>query len=534
MAAPTVATTAATDIGDTTASSGGTLQSDGGSPLTAYGVCWNTSGAPTIADARTVDGPISGAGTGAASIGPVQCGGVGTASPLSFIGPGVLTTKPVSISGVGTTGSAVASGSGSLTVMAVRLTGSGGWSSGAYVNASSYGTTEAALDAAAAVAVSEGKSLYLPAAVYTISDWAPPANLTFFGDGDSSHLDGMVRWRAGQTWRDLMIGSKTTVGAGPYYSTGTWTHQDVTFNGCKFRGGGSGNPTINVPAQGWGSQAIRLYDHTFHDCEFECNYQTAYSQAAQDVSWFIRREYGDISDNIVFEGCRFGTLNEQSRTGGIFGGVVVWSSWHADDDGPYGNCLEIGDHAAGYYDNFYFSACIFERADIWNLDMSGFQWNPTGYTENTVFVTDCVFKGLSGAYHPEYTTRIGAQEEPGHDSIWARNIFGISYQNALKFTKASSRSQAYDNVFDYRTYADTINQQNGQSMIDTLYSSGKTIIRIDSSETGIVCRDNELLLPSGKYTGMTQQGWIYNQGSGNTVTGNSVSWGSGTGPLAAY
>jgi hypothetical protein len=62
-----VALVATTDtvsaITSATASSGGTLTGDGGSPITARGVCWNTTGTPTIANSTTADGTGVGAYT---------------------------------------------------------------------------------------------------------------------------------------------------------------------------------------------------------------------------------------------------------------------------------------------------------------------------------------------------------------------------------------------------------------------------------------------------------------------------------------
>ena len=53
-------TVAATSIADTTASSGGNITNDGGSTVTAYGVCWATTTAPTISDSKTADGTGTG------------------------------------------------------------------------------------------------------------------------------------------------------------------------------------------------------------------------------------------------------------------------------------------------------------------------------------------------------------------------------------------------------------------------------------------------------------------------------------------
>ena len=51
-----ITTVAITNLGSTTATSGGNVLSDGGAKITAKGVCWSTSPNPTIADAHTTDG----------------------------------------------------------------------------------------------------------------------------------------------------------------------------------------------------------------------------------------------------------------------------------------------------------------------------------------------------------------------------------------------------------------------------------------------------------------------------------------------
>jgi uncharacterized protein (TIGR02145 family) len=57
---PTVTTSQPTATSTTTGAGGGTVTSDGGSPVTARGVCWSQSANPTISNSRTTDG----AGTG--------------------------------------------------------------------------------------------------------------------------------------------------------------------------------------------------------------------------------------------------------------------------------------------------------------------------------------------------------------------------------------------------------------------------------------------------------------------------------------
>lgn len=53
---PTVTTTVESNITSTSAQTGGTISSDGGSSVTERGVCWSTVPTPTIADAKTTDG----------------------------------------------------------------------------------------------------------------------------------------------------------------------------------------------------------------------------------------------------------------------------------------------------------------------------------------------------------------------------------------------------------------------------------------------------------------------------------------------
>lgn len=60
LAIPTVTTTTAQANSSTTATSGGTISADGGTSVTSRGVCWNTTGNPTITDNKTTDGTGTG------------------------------------------------------------------------------------------------------------------------------------------------------------------------------------------------------------------------------------------------------------------------------------------------------------------------------------------------------------------------------------------------------------------------------------------------------------------------------------------
>jgi uncharacterized protein (TIGR02145 family) len=60
---PTITTTAVSGITTTTATSGGNITSDGGSPVTARGICWSTSADPLISGSHTTNGTGTGSFT---------------------------------------------------------------------------------------------------------------------------------------------------------------------------------------------------------------------------------------------------------------------------------------------------------------------------------------------------------------------------------------------------------------------------------------------------------------------------------------
>jgi len=57
---PTISTTVISSISTTSAASGGNASADGGGAITARGVCWNTTGSPTVSDNKTSDGTGTG------------------------------------------------------------------------------------------------------------------------------------------------------------------------------------------------------------------------------------------------------------------------------------------------------------------------------------------------------------------------------------------------------------------------------------------------------------------------------------------
>ncbi|MBN2259497.1 MAG: fibronectin type III domain-containing protein [Clostridiales bacterium] len=57
---PIITTYSLSDITTNSATSGGNVTSDGGTPVTSRGVCWNTTGSPTTSDTKTSDGDGAG------------------------------------------------------------------------------------------------------------------------------------------------------------------------------------------------------------------------------------------------------------------------------------------------------------------------------------------------------------------------------------------------------------------------------------------------------------------------------------------
>ncbi|MEN8204292.1 MAG: fibrobacter succinogenes major paralogous domain-containing protein [Bacteroidota bacterium] len=57
---PVISTSVVNGIGENSVHLGGEVLSDGGSPVTAYGVCWSTASGPLIADSKTNDGSGTG------------------------------------------------------------------------------------------------------------------------------------------------------------------------------------------------------------------------------------------------------------------------------------------------------------------------------------------------------------------------------------------------------------------------------------------------------------------------------------------
>ena len=69
---PVLSTSSVSSVTDSSAISGGTITDNGGSTITARGVCWNQSGSPDTTDQHTFDG--TGAGSFSSSLSGLECG----------------------------------------------------------------------------------------------------------------------------------------------------------------------------------------------------------------------------------------------------------------------------------------------------------------------------------------------------------------------------------------------------------------------------------------------------------------------------
>jgi uncharacterized protein (TIGR02145 family) len=153
VAVPVLTTTAASSITSTTAVSGGNISSDGGSSVTAKGVCWATTANPTTANSKTSDG--SGTATFTSTLSGLQPGttyhmrayainsaGTGYGNDLFFTTNAVLPvvqTSPASSIALST-----ATGGGNVTSSGgTTLTGRGVcWSTSANPTTSGLHTTD--------------------------------------------------------------------------------------------------------------------------------------------------------------------------------------------------------------------------------------------------------------------------------------------------------------------------------------------------------------------------------------------------------
>jgi len=93
---PVLATVEVTEVTLNSATSGGDITSDGGEDIIARGVCWNTTGNPTITDSKTSDGKGTGAFT--SSLAGLQKGSVYFVSAYATNSVGTAYGEPFTFS----------------------------------------------------------------------------------------------------------------------------------------------------------------------------------------------------------------------------------------------------------------------------------------------------------------------------------------------------------------------------------------------------------------------------------------------------
>jgi hypothetical protein len=118
----TLTTTTPTAIGLNTATAGGNVTSDGGSTVTARGVCWNTSTNPTISNSKTTDGNGTGAFT--SSLTGLQSSTTYCLRAYATNASGTAYGNEVSF----TTTTAVVNTAGALTISTLTSTAGGNYS----------------------------------------------------------------------------------------------------------------------------------------------------------------------------------------------------------------------------------------------------------------------------------------------------------------------------------------------------------------------------------------------------------------------
>lgn len=189
-AAVALTTTAATGIATTAATAGGNITSDGGLIITARGVCWSTTAAPTTAGSKTTDG--TGTGVFASSITGLTAStkyylrayatnllGTTYGNELSFTTPAtdVLTLTTTSVSSVGTTtatagGNITSDGGASVTARGVCWSTSSGPTTGSSISANGLGTGT----------YTSSLTGLIPGTTYYLRAYATNANGTAYGN----------------------------------------------------------------------------------------------------------------------------------------------------------------------------------------------------------------------------------------------------------------------------------------------------------------------------------------------------------------
>jgi len=247
------------------------------------------------------------------------------------------------------------------------------------------GTTDDAAHIQNAIAAAHGGTVYFPAGTYKLaSTLAVPNGTKLVGAGmTSAWLQGRVDYGSDCTFTDLKIGD-----LGKCAIHNLDGSAGSTFTRCHFRGGGGAytgeEANYSTVVVGRGND---VSDLTFTDCEFERSLGTAWhgdGYATARENTIDVYAHGNTIDGLTFTGCHFGVSNG-TATGAQRMMIEVWAA----------------DGAGSWWRNLHFDDCVFEVANIHQLDFScygpGVTGNPSGRGTN-VLVENCLFKGSYGNY----------------------------------------------------------------------------------------------------------------------------------------
>ena len=293
--APTLTTVAVTAITQTTAVSGGTITSNGGSVITVSGICWSTSASPTTVNAKTTDGTTTGTFTGnligltAGTIYHVRAyatNGVGTAygNDVQFTTGAILVptlttdvASLITLTGATSGGNITSDGGGTVTARGVC-----------------YGTTANPTIANSITTNGAGTGVFT-------------SPITGLQEGSVYYVRAYATNSAGTGYGNQQIFSTT-------YETGTLIDQD-----------GNHYATVKIGTQWWMAENLKttLYSDN-----------TAIPYEADNTAW-----------SLLSTGARCWYNNDEATYGATYGSMYNWfavntgklcpTGWHVPSDAEF-------------------------------------------------------------------------------------------------------------------------------------------------------------------------------------------------------
>jgi hypothetical protein len=263
--APTVTTQAVTGISTTTATGNGNITDLGIPNPTAYGVCWNTGGTPTVSDSKVDKGAASSTGAFTASMSGLTANtvyhvrsfasniaGTNYGSEVTFTTSGIAPT--VTTQAVTSISATTATGNGNITDLGVPNPTAYGvcWNTGGTPTVSDSKVDKGAASSTGAFTAS--MSGLTANTVYHVRSFATNIAGTSYGSevtfttlASSTSISGTANWSTG-VWTDgtPATTSNVTVGTGSITVDGNYTVNDLTVSPGGALNIGSGNTlTVN-------------------------------------------------------------------------------------------------------------------------------------------------------------------------------------------------------------------------------------------------------------------------------------------------